>query len=474
MSVSKKLAMNSVVQIGGKILSMVIGLVTIKILTVQLGVSGFGGYTTILNFLLIFGIIADLGLYIVLTQEIASDDREKNNHDVSNIFTLRAVSAITSIVVIGSLVGLLTNYDPEIKRLIAFGGFGMVFMSMAQVFVGVFQTHLRTDYIVVGEVISRLTLMLGVIALSTFGYFSLTHVIYIFVVSNFLQFGYTWFGVKKYYQVKIDFDLKYWKYLLKESLPLFIVIAFNLVYYKIDTLMLSLLQSQEAVGYYGVAYKILEILAVFPGMFVGLLLPIFARHHNNPEAFKKLTGKAMLFIMSLAVPVFVGGLLMADEGILVVSDDSFSSSIFPLRILFGGIFCIFISNLLSHILIGAKLQKKIMFISISGAAINVVLNAIMIPKYSFTGAAITTTVTEILVMIMYFIQVKRHIGYIPRPSTFIWKIVAATVAMGGVLWLIDDVHTILQLGAALGTFVGVILLTSSLDEVQREYKIDVE
>jgi O-antigen/teichoic acid export membrane protein len=474
MSVSKKLAMNSVVQIGGKILSMVIGLVTIKILTVQLGVSGFGGYTTILNFLLIFGILADLGLYIVLTQEIATDDKEKNNHDVSNIFTLRAVSAISSIVIIGSLIGLLTNYDPEIKRLIALGGFGMVFMSMAQVFVGVFQTHLRTDYIVVGEVISRLTLMLGVITLSTLGYFSLANVIYIFVFSNFLQFAYTWFGVKKYYQVKPDFDLGYWKYLLGQSLPLFIVIAFNLVYYKIDTLMLSLLQSQEAVGYYGVSYKILEILAVFPGMLVGLLLPIFTKNHKDPEAFRKLTGKSMLFIMSLAIPVFVGGLLMADEGILIVSDDSFNASIFPLRILFGGIFCIFISNLLSHILIGAKLQKKIMFISISGAAINVILNAIMIPLYSFTGAAITTTITETLVMMMYIIQVKRHIGYIPRPSTFIWKVIAATLAMGGVLWLVDDLNTLLQLGAALGTFVGVLLLTSSIDEIQQEYKIDVD
>lgn len=474
MSVSKKLAMNSVVQIGGKMLSMVIGLVTIKILTVQLGVTGFGGYTTILNFLLIFGIIADLGLYIVLTQEIAKEDTDKNNHDVSNIFTLRTVSAITSIVIIGSLIGLLTNYDPEIKRLIALGGFGMVFMSMAQVFVGVFQTHLRTDYIVVGEVISRLTLMLGVITLSALGYFSLANVIYIFVFSNFLQFAYTWFGANKYYIVRPDFDFRYWKYLLAQSLPLFIVIAFNLVYYKIDTLMLSLLQSQEAVGYYGVSYKILEILAVFPGMFVGLLLPIFTRHHTNPKAFKALTRKAMLFIVSLAIPVFIGGLLMADEGILLVSDESFTDSIFPLRILFGGIFCIFISNLLSHILIGAKLQKKIMFISISGAALNVLLNAIMIPLYSFTGAAITTTVTEILVMIMYLVQVKRHIGYIPLPSPFIFKVIIATLAMGGVLFILDDFNTLLQLGAALGTFAGMLLMISSIDEIQQEYKIDVE
>lgn len=474
MSISKKLAMNSLVQIGGKIVSMVIGLITIKILTVELGVEGFGGYTIILNFLLIFGIIADLGLYIVLTQEIATKNISKNNHDVSNIFTLRTIAAITFIIIIGSIVGMLTNYDAEIKRLIVVGGLGMVFMSMTQVFVGVFQTHLRTDYIVIGETIARLMLMFGVIGLAYFGYFSLSNVVYVFILSNILQFAYTWFGVQKYYKVRLAFDIKYWKYLLKESLPLFIVIAFNLIYYKIDTLMLSLLKSQEAVGYYGVAYKILEILAVFPGMFVGLLLPIFSSHYSQPTVFKKIIKKAMLTITSMAIPVLVGGILMADEAILIVADDSFSPSIIPLRILFGGIFCIFISNLLSHILIGAKLQKKIMLISVSGAFINVLLNLVMIPLYSFTGAAITTTITEMLVMILYFIQVKRYIGYIPTPSTFIWKVLLATIGMGSVLILADDMQILIQLILAVSTFVIIFMLSTSPAQIKQEYNFEVD
>jgi O-antigen/teichoic acid export membrane protein len=473
-SVGRKIAFNSLVQIVGKAVAVAIGLITVKLLTNNLGVAGFGEYTTILNFLMMFGIVADLGLYVVLTTEIAHEDEQRTLKAISNIFTLRLVSAILIVIGLGSLVALVTPYSWEVKSLIVLGSFGMVFMSLAQVLVGIFQKNLRTDRIVIAETLARLFLMVSVVTLSLTDNFRLIWIILAFVGSNILQFSYVLFYARKYFVIKLTFDWPYWKYLLKAAFPLFVVITFNLIYYKIDTLMLSVLKTPEDVGLYGVAYKILELLAVFPGMFVGLLLPIFAKYYvADKKIFQDVFGKGFMILATLAVPLVVGGLLMSEKIILLISGPDYSVATPALRLLFVGIGFIFFSNLFSNVLIGAGLQGKIMFISITGAIFNVLLNLYLIPRFSYVGAAFATSMTEGLVLMLYMWQVYKYIQFLPKVSWQFMKVVFTSALMGVVLYYTAGLNIFLQALLGAITFGVVLYFSTGFANLKKEYVISV-
>ena len=122
MTLNKKLALNSVIQILGKFVMIGVGFVSIFILTYFLGVEGFGAYTTITNYLIIATVLAEFGFNALLTTEIAGKNEKQISHIVNNLFTFRLVMAILVIGMIASTsVWLIPAYTVEIKTLVALG-----------------------------------------------------------------------------------------------------------------------------------------------------------------------------------------------------------------------------------------------------------------------------------------------------------------------------------------------------------------
>ena len=80
----------------------------------------------------------------------------------------------------------------------------------------------------------------------------------------------------------------------------------------------------------------------------------------------------------------------------------FAASAGPLRILSLVIGLVFLNNLNGKVLITLDLQKKGVIVYLSGAVLNIVLNFIFIPKYSYIGASLTTLVTEVIVTVWMF------------------------------------------------------------------------
>jgi len=161
MRLSAKIFYNTVVQIAGKIIATILGLVAVAIITRYLGLIGFGEYTTIITFLSVFGILADLGLTLVTTQMISQPgvDEEKI---LNNLFTLRLVSALFFLA-LAPVTIIFFPYSPEVKAGVAIAVFSFFFIALNQIFVGLFQKKLRMDKVSIAEVSSRLVLVIGAV-----------------------------------------------------------------------------------------------------------------------------------------------------------------------------------------------------------------------------------------------------------------------------------------------------------------------
>lgn len=475
MTLNKKLALNSAIQIIGKFFMVAVGFVSIRLLTTYLGVEGFGAYTIITSYLIIASVLAEFGFNTLLSTEIAGKDEKEVSRIVNNLFTFRLVMAVSVIGILASTtVWLIPVYSTEIKWMVALGSIGTIGSSLSQVLIGVFQTKLRTDKITIADFLSRITLMVGVLMLALWGTVNLFWVMVWYSLAGVMQAVFMIYSTYKYYPIRLSIDGKYWKQIFKKALPLFIIVAFNLIYYRIDTIMLSIMKDQTAVGLYGASYKILEILISVPGMFMGLLLPLFAKYYiQDRKRFQQIFQQAFNILVSIAIPLAVGGILLSDNILGLIAGQEFLPATNTLQVLFIGIGFIFLGNLMGHILISAELQRKSMYIAIIGAFFNVALNLFLIPRYSYLGAATATAITEGLVLISYIYLVRKHIQWFPRIQFIHLYAIIATIIMGVVLYLIRDWNILIQSLIAAGVF-GISFLPLGVSRLKKYYAINIQ
>ena len=110
MSVPRKIFYNALAQTFGKVVAVVIGLITVALLTQHLEEKGFGQYSTILAFLGFFVVVADLGLYLYVVREISKPDTD-HPKILGNALGLRLTTALLTLS-LGAVIAVLFPYDP--------------------------------------------------------------------------------------------------------------------------------------------------------------------------------------------------------------------------------------------------------------------------------------------------------------------------------------------------------------------------
>jgi O-antigen/teichoic acid export membrane protein len=242
--------------------------------------------------------------------------------------------------------------------------------------------------------------------------------------------------VNKYVPLRPQFDYQYCKKFLRESAPLGISAVVIFIYFKIDTIILSILKTNADVGIYNAAYKVIENISFFPAMIIGLIFPLLARNiFTNKHEFERIANETVKVFMILVVPMVIGTLFLAPGIIHMIGGAAFIPSINTLRILIFALAFIFFGGFFNNILIAANLQKKMLYAFIACACFNVVANLIFIPLFSYTAAAIISTLTEFFVMLAGFYLTLKHVRYVPAVNHF-FRITLSGLAMGLVLHIL--------------------------------------
>ncbi len=153
----KRIFYNTVLQSAGKILSAIIGIITVAVMSRNLGKTGFGEYTTVASFMGLFSVLADLGLYLVMTKEI-SQVRTDETRILGNVLALRFMSALL-LLTAGAAVALFFPYSKPVKQGMFLAIIAFSFISGTQVLAGLFQKYLIVTQLVISEIIQRLTML---------------------------------------------------------------------------------------------------------------------------------------------------------------------------------------------------------------------------------------------------------------------------------------------------------------------------
>ncbi len=433
MSVKKQIAFNSFISVFSRIVYTLVSLVIIGVMTRYLGEKGFGEYSTVLAVVYVFTVLADLGLYAITIRDISRSGADEIKI-VSNSFTLRAVAGLF-LFTAGSLIIWFLPYSTEVKRGIAIGSLAYWLFSNINVLLGVFQKNLKMILVGLAELIGRLV-QLGLMLLAVKLRLGFVTFIWAMTIGALVHASLVIIFSRRIVPFHLEFDFVYWKKLLKESFPLAASSVLVMFYFKFDTLMLSLMKPQEDVGIYSVAYKVLENLIFLPAMFVGLIMPLISKSFfDNLAYFKRIINSTQRIFIVVATPLFFGGALLAKKIVMLLAGRNFLPATGVLVILLAALTAIFFGTIYSSVLIAISKQKLLTLTYGLGAVFNFGLNLFFIPRFSYTGAAITTFLTELLVTIVMAWLLYREIKFVPsfRP---VWPVLAASLLMSWIIyWL---------------------------------------
>jgi O-antigen/teichoic acid export membrane protein len=145
----KKIFSNTASQIAAKIFTALLSIFVIQMITRYLGVAGYGQYTKIYNYLSIFAVLADMGLYAVTVREISKyiHTPKEAEYIASSSLTLRSIMGGCIILLAPCLALLLPGYSSSIEITLIFIAsiftfFGLITSSQ----LGYLQAHLKTEY----------------------------------------------------------------------------------------------------------------------------------------------------------------------------------------------------------------------------------------------------------------------------------------------------------------------------------------
>ncbi|MBU1130871.1 flippase [Patescibacteria group bacterium] len=462
MTLTKTIAKNTLWQIIGKIIGTILGVVTIALLTRYLGKEGFGHYTTALAFMQFFGVLVDMGLYLICLREISARP-EKESYITSNIFTLRFFSALIFLGG-GTLLIFVFPYPPVVKWSAAIVSGSFLFMSLVQTLTTVFQKHLKMGQVALAEVVGR-TGFLIVIFLFIFYKGNLPALMLGNVANAIIYFVILWVLIKKYVNIKWSFDFVYWKTVIAKAWPIALGVVFNLVYFRADTIILSLYKPAGDVGLYGAPYKILEIITTFPHMFMGLVMPILtaAWISRNMEKFKSIMQKTFDFFIILIMPMVLGTIPLADKIMVLISGNEFAPSgkVLPALMLATGM--IFLGTLFTYTLVILEKQKTMLKYFALAAVLALIGYFIFIPKYSYFGAAWVTVIIEGFITLTALMLAYKFSKIKLTGKTFI-KSLIASVIMTGALYLLLDLNIILLLIISILIYGAVMIIIKGVDK----------
>jgi O-antigen/teichoic acid export membrane protein len=271
--------------------------------------------------------------------------------------------------------------------------------------------------------------------------------------------------VRRYVSLSFSFNFSYWKKLFKTAFPIAISVVLTLIYFKIDSIFLSLgfinrlsPDPVSDVGIYNIAYKVLEGLIFFPAMFVGLIMPLLSKFaFSEQEQFKKIFQRTLDVLIIFLIPLVIGLLILSGPIVVLIGGRNFAASSPVLQILSLAIGLIFLGSLLGSALIALNKQKTGAWIYFSGMIFNIVTNLIFIPKYSYLGAAGTTVATELLVTGLMFYLIYKTIHYFPSLKIFL-KTLLAGLIMAGFLYLERSCNLFLLIGLGIIIYFAVLYL----------------
>ncbi|HTX60924.1 MAG TPA: flippase [Methanobacterium sp.] len=427
MSDARKIAKNTTVLYIAQIITYIFGFF-ITVYTIRyLSVDNYGILSTALALTGIYVVFSDLGLSTLTVREVARNKSLTKKYVGNTTIIKLFLSLFTFLLTVVTVY--VVGYSETTVYVIYILTAAYIFNAFSSIFYSIFQSHQKMEYQSVATILNSLVMLIGTFLAIHYG-LNVIAFAFVYLIANAFNFiyvliTYAW----KFYLPNVEVDLGFWKPTIKEALPLSITSIFAILLFRVDTVMLSIISGVEAVGFYNAAYRLMEALIFFPQVYTTAIFPVFSTLYiSSKKPLKAAYLKSFKYLTILSLPIAVGTTLLAEPIILLLFKSSYIPSILALQIVVWVLPFVFINYIQGSLLTAMNRQMTVMKITAAALVLNIVMNLILIPKYSFLGAAFVTVISEVLSVSLSFYVLSKLVTKV-KVHKIVFKPAIACLAM---------------------------------------------
>jgi len=438
---------------------VLLGLVSIPLLTRHLGVDDFGRYVAVSTLMMIITLVTDAGLTAVGIRDYAVRDAAGRRRLMQNLLGVRMVVAVVSVV---TLVGALAVVGAEdvIVEGAAVGGAGVILLMLQHTFTIPLHAELRLAFATILEVLRQLLIVVGIVVLvavdaGLVAFLGLT--IPVGVVLTII----TVVALRRTIDLRPRLERGEVSYLLRESVPAAAASTLSTLFYRVGVLMVSVLATPRQTGYFATSFRVVEAFVPVPNMLVSAANPALARFADKDRP--RLVA-AMQQLFDVCVILGIGSALavafMSQPAVDVIAGSEFQPAVDVLRIQSVALGATFLVVLFGGGLWILRERRALVVGNVVGVVAAAVLTAILVPTTGIKGGAAAMVAAEALMgAYLAAALVRRHPDL--RPSLARLPRVALATLAAIAVWLVP-VPDVLRAAIALLVFFGLLYVLGAL------------
>jgi O-antigen/teichoic acid export membrane protein len=427
MTTVKKIATNTSSIFFGNIFVKILALFLSVYLARYLGAEYFGEYNFVLTYLSLFVFVANFGLDPILIRDLSRNASEADRI-ASNIFIIRLLTSLFSIALSIFFVKAL-GYSEETISYVSTLSIILLLQGISYLFESVFNANLKMSYSAIGLVASKslYTIFVFVLISQDRGLIDILHA---YIIAELIRTIITMYYSRNFISLMYRVDISLWRSLFKQCLPFIAGYALFIIYYRIDILMLSKMEGNFAVGLYSAAYKLVDPILFIPAALASTLMPLMAKEYmNNTLKFKNLYMRGSKYIFLIMLPVTIVLFFISDGLFKLLYTTEYLPAVITFQILTLTLIFNSMNSIQNSLLIAAD-RQKVNTVSVGVCcALNLLLNYLLIPIYSYNGAAIATLLSVVALFTLQFLFIKQSLSLVSLDKS-IYKIIVSSFLVG--------------------------------------------
>lgn len=396
----RSIAKNTIYQIIARVISSGTSFLMTIVIARHFGLGSYGDFAKVTAYVTLFYLIADFGFNAIFLQH---EDSKAHFHD---LFYPRAALSLFLVIFVNALAFLLPynpttgiGFSPIARLGILIYSFTIITESILITSSAIFQREL--SYVnfmissIVGAIVSLVLTLLFVIFSAPFIY-----IFWAFLLGGLTESA-SAFILTEEKILPVHLDIAFIKRLTRETFPITLMLVFNLVYFRIDIIILSLMRPSHDVAIYDLSYKVFDFLIALPLFLSNSLYTTILTHEKNRRIFRVAKNYIGMFVLASLLVVIPVWFL---SPLLTIVKQEFIDAVLPTRILLLSLPVFFGTNILQWLLIAQKKQTFLAWTYLCLTLFNIILNLIFIPTYGYIASAVITGLSELAVFAALWIK----------------------------------------------------------------------
>jgi O-antigen/teichoic acid export membrane protein len=446
------------------IVNLIVALMAVGILRItthQLGPSDYGLFALVVTYVSLVSLIADLGITAMTTRELSRAGADRSTLFGTAFSSRVALSVLAIPVIIGSAAFLYPDKGSQFHAAIEVMSLDVLFTTVQVTAGTAFSAMVRGHVLAIVTVANRVLYLVGVVFVAV-AHGSYLGYICAYVGADFLIAVLLFTMARIEMPFRWSFDVRAWCRTLWTALPLGSIQLIGNVYGWIDSILLSLLRSSAELGFYSVAFNVINVLGAVPSFLMQALIPSLV--NASSREVHRLVNRAVYVLVCVGAPLAAGGIVLRNDIVLVLAGDRFLPAATPLAILSATLPVTFVQTAIGFTSVAIDRYRPLLIVGAGTLLFNVAINLILIPIYGPIGAASSLLCSEVISLIATYI-VFRHLSAVRIEWRALWRpLLASGFVLGlsaarSILWAHQNRYLALIIGGVLVILVyGLVLL----------------